>query len=164
MPMPIKIGRRLKSRLLVVAFLLPVPLQSQSSTDMAFESMQARGKHTMGVDQNTSTHTFESLPDGGRITLVRGVNDSGGTARIRCHLHDLERAFSSGDFSMPIFIHMKAVPGIAIMSDRRASIRYHETDLPNGGQLRITTSDPQALAAIHQFLAFQRSEHRVGNH
>jgi hypothetical protein len=140
-----------------------MPLYSQAPTDTAFQSLQARGKQAMGVDQATSTHRFESLPDGGCITLVRDMTDSAGTAQIRSHLHAMERAFGAGDFSMPMFIHMKTVPGITVMAERRAAIRYRETDLPNGGQLRITTSDSLALAAIHEFLAFQRREHRAAS-
>jgi hypothetical protein len=158
-----KIGRIPKSRPILPFCLVPLPLFGQATTDTAFQSLQARGKQTMGVDQTLSTHRFESLPDGGRITLVTNVTDSAGTAQIRSHLHEMKRAFGSGDFSMPMFIHMKTVPGITVMAQRRASIRYRETDLPNGGQLRISTSDTLAIAAIHEFLAFQRREHRVGS-
>jgi hypothetical protein len=28
-----------------------------------------------------------------------------------------------------------------------------------GGELRIVTRDPEALKAVHQYLAFQRREH-----
>jgi hypothetical protein len=136
---------------------------SQQLTDSAFHAMQERGKHVMGVDQTTSTHRFTSLPDGGRVTLVRDTNDSAGVARIRAHLRDMQRAFSAGDFSMPMFVHMKTVPGISVMAQRRSRILYTETDIPGGGELRITTLDSASLAAIHEFLAFQRGEHRAGS-
>jgi TusA-related sulfurtransferase len=32
--------------------------------------------------------------------------------------------------------------------------------LPRGGELRITTTDPAAVAAVAAFLAFQRMDHR----
>jgi hypothetical protein len=63
---------------------------------------------------------------------------------------------------MPMFIHLKTIPGVATMAQRRAHISYRETDVPNGGQLRIRTRDSAAIAAIHEFLAFQRGEHRAG--
>jgi hypothetical protein len=135
---------------------------SQQPTDSSYQAMQARGAQTMGVDQPTSTHRFESLPDGGRITLVRNMPDSVGTARIRVHLHDMQRAFGVGDYSMPMFIHMKTVPGASVMAERHTLITYTETDLPTGGELRITTTDSAALDAVHQFLAFQRREHHAG--
>jgi hypothetical protein len=70
-------------------------------------------------------------------------------------------AFGAGDFSMPMFIHMQTVPGASVMAARHELITYTESDLPNGGQLRITTTDSAALDAIHQFLAFQRREHHA---
>jgi hypothetical protein len=124
--------------------------------------MQSRGQQTMGVDQTTSSHGFQSLPDGGRIVLVRNVDDSAGAARIRAHLRDMQRAFGAGDFSMPMFIHMKTVPGVSVMAARHSLITYTESDLPNGGALRIATTDSAAIAAVHQFLAFQRTEHHAG--
>jgi hypothetical protein len=30
--------------------------------------------------------------------------------------------------------------------------------------VRITTTDPAALAAVHEFLAFQRADHRAAGH
>ena len=39
--------------------------------DTSFTAMQKRGEKAMGVDQYTSTHKFDSFPDGGRIELQR---------------------------------------------------------------------------------------------
>jgi hypothetical protein len=75
----------------------------------------------------------------------------------------MQRAFGAGDFSMPMFIHMKTVPGVSVMAARHNLITYVESDLPNGGALRITTTDSVALGAIHEFLAFQQSEHHAGS-
>jgi hypothetical protein len=145
------------------ACIIPLAISAQQSTDTAYHSMQMRGAETMGVDQETSSHGFQSLPDGGRITFVRRIDDTVGVKKIRAHLHEMQRAFGSGDFSMPMFIHMKTVPGVKEMADRRAHIKYTETDLPNGGELRITTTDSTAIDAIHRFLAFQRDEHHAGS-
>jgi hypothetical protein len=159
---PDKLERRSVPVAAVVAMFLAASVSAQQPADTAFQSMQARGKQTMGVDQTTSSHGFQSMPDGGRIVLVRQADDSAGVARIRAHLRDMQRAFSAGDFTMPMFIHMKTVPGVAEMADRHSLISYNETDLPNGAVLRIVTTDSVALNAIHRFLAFQRSEHHAG--
>jgi hypothetical protein len=50
------------------------------------------------------------------------------------------------------------------MAERRASITYVADTLPRGGQVRITTSDSAAIAAVHAFLAFQRMDHRAAGH
>ena len=134
---------------------------SHGNPDSAFTAMQARGKVAMGVDQYTSVHHFETLRDGGRIELQRDVNDSVGVAVIRTHLLDIAKAFGSGDFSTPAFVHMQTVPGAAVMAERRTLITYAFRALPRGGELRITTHDPKALAAVAQFLEFQRMDHRA---
>ena len=145
--------------------LLPIALQAQKepppSHDTAFASMQKRGKMAMGVDQYTSTHHFDARPDGGRIELQRDVDDSAGVARIRAHMREIAHAFKSGDFSTPAMVHMREVPGAKVMAARRASITYEPRDLPRGAELNIRTSDPEALKAIHEFMAFQRGEHHA---
>jgi len=132
--------------------------------DTAFAALQERGRLGMGVDQYTSTHVFDSLEDGGRIELQRDVDDPEGVAIIRAHLREIAEAFARGDFRTPAFVHAQEVPGTRIMAERREHIRYTFRELPRGGEVRITTRDPEALAAVHEFLAFQRKEHRAGGH
>lgn len=134
---------------------------TEDSSDSAFASVQARGHTAMGVDQYTSFHRFEPLNDGGRITLQRDPADSAGVTRIRAHLRTIAGAFRLGDFSIPGFVHDREVPGTAVMAARRALIRYTADTLPGGGQVRLQTSDSTAVAAIHEFLAFQRHDHRA---
>ena len=124
--------------------------------------MQRRGKSGMGVDQYTSIHEFDALPDGGRISLQRDVDDPAGTRTIRAHLRAIAAAFRAGDFSAPAMVHMREVPGTRVMAAKRSAIRYTVRDLPRGGELRMKTSDREAIAAIHEFMAFQRSDHRAG--
>jgi hypothetical protein len=132
--------------------------------DTAFTALQARGAAAMGVDQYTSTHRFDDLPDGGRIELQRDVDDAAGIATIRAHLQGIAAAFARGDFATPAMVHMREVPGTAVMRARSAAIRYEYRALPRGGEVRITTADPEALRAVHAFLAFQRSDHRAAGH
>lgn len=137
--------------------------RSQSADD--FAAMQARGEHVMGVDQYASAHVFEDLPDGGRVVLDRAdAADTADITRIRAHMRDIEAAFRAGDFSKPFAVHAQVVPGTAVMSARRAAIRYEATDRPRGGEVRIRSSDPVAVAAIHEFLAFQRTAHHAAAH
>jgi hypothetical protein len=116
----------------------------------------------MGVDQYTSAHRFDALPDGGRIELQRAADDSAGIAQIRRHLRGIATAFAAGDFRTPAFVHMQEVPGATVMAARRAAIAYAVRDLPRGAEVRITTHEAEALAAVHAFIAFQRRDHRAG--
>jgi len=118
----------------------------------------------MGVDQYTSTHRFDDLPDGGRIELQRGEDDPAGVEQIRQHLQHIAQAFAAGDFSDPTAVHGHEMPGTGVMAQRSELITYSFTPLPRGGEVRITTEDPDALRAIHSFMAAQRGEHRAGGH
>ena len=129
-----------------------------------FEQLQERGQVAMGVDQYTSTHQFDALEDGGRIELQRDTSDARDIATIRAHLEEVMAAFERGDFSVPGFVHAQEVPGTKVMAAKREAIDYSYSDLPQGGQIRLTTRDPEAVRAIHEFMAFQRQDHRAGGH
>ena len=150
----------------VLGLLAPAVGGAQSAhpaghADSAHAAMQARGRQAMGVDQYTSSHVFDDLPDGGRVVLVRDAKDTAGTRVIRAHLRDVATAFAGGDFRTPAMVHAQHVPGTATLAARRGAVRYAVHDLPGGGELRITTSDADALHAVHEFLAFQRRDHRA---
>jgi hypothetical protein len=132
-----------------------------AAADSSFAALQQRGLVAMGVDQYTSVHHFDELPDGGRIELHRTVDDSAGVKQIRAHLREIARAFAAGDFSTPAFVHMKDVPGAQIMAAKRAVISYTFSETPWGGEVRMITRDAEARAAIHEFLKFQREDHRT---
>lgn len=135
------------------------------SVDSAFAAMQGRGERVMGVDQYTSAHVFQDLADGGRVVLDRdGSADTSGIGTIRQHMREIAAAFRAGDFAKPFQVHAQVVPGTDIMAARRASITYEAVDRPRGAEVRIRTRDPVAIAAVHEFLAFQRNAHRAAGH
>lgn len=156
----------LRSLLLPAVFLACArPPAENAPTDSAFAAVQDRGAVAMGVDQYTSSHVFEDLPDGGRIILERqDASDAEGIATIRAHMRSIASAFASGDFATPGLVHAREVPGTAVMSARRSSITYRAVDRPRGAEVRITTTDSTALAAVREFLAFQRMDHRAPGH
>jgi hypothetical protein len=130
--------------------------------DGALAALQTRGERATGVDQYTSTHLFDALADGGRIGLQRVVDDPAAVDRVRQHLKETAAAFASRDFSLPAFAHMRQVPGMAVMAERRDRVEHVYRNLPRGGELRLTTKDPDALRAIHEFVAFLREHHPAG--
>ena len=134
---------------------------STAGSDSGFAGVQRRGAAVMGVNQYTSRHVFEPLPDGGRIELQRGVADSAGIAQIRRHMALIARQFAAGDFHLPGVVHDREVPGTRVMAERRAAISYSVESLPQGGAVRVRTADSVAVQAIHDFLAFQRQDHHA---
>jgi hypothetical protein len=141
------------------------PAQSGQAADSSFADVQRRGASVMGVDQYTSKHVFEDLPDGGRIVLDRDdAADSIAVRTIRAHMRDIEAAFRAGNFAAPGLVHAQEVPGTKVMSEKAELIRYSSIDRPRGAELRIQTTDATAVAAVHEFLAFQRLDHRAASH
>lgn len=135
---------------------------SRDSADSAFTLVQARGQVAMGVDQYSSAHVFEPLAEGGTISLQRDPLDSAGVSQIRSHMQTIAASFKGGNFTLPGLVHDREVPGTDAMAAHRSSISYTVDSLSGGARLRLTTGDPVALAAIHEFLAFQRHDHRAG--
>lgn len=163
---------RRRSGVAIVAFLAvaggcsgePRHAGAGAPADTSYAAMQARGQMAMGVDQYTSAHVFEDLPDGGRIVLQREPPDTAGTGAIRAHMTSIAAAFARGSFDVPGFVHAQDVPGTAAMAALRSRITYTPDTLPRGGEVRITTTDSTAVTAIHDFLAFQRTAHHAAGH
>ena len=137
------------------------PLSAQGA-DTGYAGLQRRGQMVMGVDQYTSAHQFDLTPDGGRIVLVRAASDTAGVRKIRDHLQDIARAFAAGDFGHTMMVHQRELPGVSVMRQRRSAIRFAVDTLAGGGAVRISTTDPAAVRAIHQFLGAQRMDHHSG--
>lgn len=142
--------------------LLAGGLAAQTPPDTGYAALQRRGTMVMGVDQYSSTHRFDDLPDGGRIVLTRSAHDTAGVRAIRAHLAEITRAFAAGDFGHTMMVHQRTLPGTEIMRQRRGAIAYRMDTLPGGGAVRISTGDPVAVRAIHEFLAAQRGDHHAG--
>lgn len=141
------------------------PADSAQSNDSAFAEVQRRGRTVMGVDQYTSKHVFEDLSDGGRIVLDRDdPSDTAAIRTIRVHMREIAAAFQRGNFAAPGLVHATDVPGTRVMSEKRTAITYRSSDRPAGAEVQIRTSDREAIDAIHQFLAFQRADHRAAGH
>jgi hypothetical protein len=133
--------------------------------DSAFDAMQQRGKTVMGVDQYASAHVFEDLPDGGRIVLDHGdSSDTPAIIAIRLHMREVATDFQRGDFTNPFAVHDTIVPGTAAMAGMRDRLAFEVRDRPRGAEVRVVSVDPNAVAAVHAFLAFQRTAHRAAGH
>jgi hypothetical protein len=49
------------------------------------------------------------------------------------------------------------------MKENRIEISYTFEELSAGGRVRIRTTNPDALKAIHEFLRFQIEDHHTGD-
>jgi hypothetical protein len=145
-----------------LAVLSAAVFASQSQDHHA--QMNARGGKAMGFDQTATTHHFYLYEDGGAIQVtVINARDAENLAAIRSHLPHISTMFAAGDFSAPLFVHDQTVPGTETMMRLRERISYAYSDMPAGGRVRITTRDPQALSAVHDFLRYQITDHKTGD-
>jgi hypothetical protein len=62
-----------------------------------------------------------------------------------------------------MLVHDTNVPGTSEMAKMKDRIRYQFVQTPSGGRVSITTTDPDALVAVHRFLRFQISDHHTGD-
>lgn len=62
-----------------------------------------------------------------------------------------------------MLIHAQSPPGVSEMKRLKGNISFKYEQTERGGRIRISTSNPQAIAAVHDFLRFQIREHRTGD-
>jgi hypothetical protein len=124
--------------------------------------VEKHGDEAMGFPHESTTHHFRLLPDGGAIEVtVNDTRDVQNVQMIQTHLTHIVTMFSNGDFSIPMFVHSQVPPGVTEMKEKRAEISYSFEALPDGGKVRISTRNHDALNAIHDFLSFQIEDHHT---
>ncbi len=125
-------------------------------------AVNARGEHAMGFSQTQTTHHFLLRPDGGVIQVeVNDATDTTNRDQIQQHLAHIAEMFAAGDFQTPMLVHEQIPPGVPEMKRLRAAIKFVYEATAQGGRVRITTDDPHALAAVHEFLRFQIKDHQT---
>ena len=139
------------------------PMHKEQMKEQHQADVEKHGDEGMGFPHYATTHHFRLFPDGGAIeVVVNNGKDTQNVQSIRSHLMHIAMMFSNGDFSIPMFVHSQTPPGITEMKEKRSAIAYSFEELPDGGKVRIKTSDRDALNAIHDFLTFQIEDHHTG--
>ena len=132
--------------------------------DQHHHDVNQRGDHVMGFSHEKTTHHFRLFEDGGAIEVTANApKDDASLDQIRTHLGHIAGMFSAGNFEAPMLIHGINPPGVAAMKELREKIDYKYADMDRGGRVRITTQDPGALKAVHEFLKFQIRDHQTGD-
>ena len=126
--------------------------------------VEKHGDLAMGFRHDKTTHHFRLDAAGGAIEVTANDGkDAENIQAIRSHLKHIIMMFSQGDFSAPMFIHDQVPPGVPVMKEKRAEISYSFEELAAGGKVRIRTTDPDSIKAIHEFLRFQITDHQTGD-
>jgi hypothetical protein len=122
-----------------------------------------RGAEVMPFDLDRTTHVFTERPNGGvQVVTADDPDDAEQVRLVRAHLGDEAEAFAGGDFGDPASIHGDEMPGIAALEAGVDRITVTYADVPAGGQLTYTTSDPELVEALHAWFDAQVSDH--GSH
>ena len=126
--------------------------------------VKQHGAEAMGFDQEKTTHHFRLYKDGGAVEVAaKDPADTASIGQIRDHLKQQAKKFAAGDFGAPQHTHGQVPPGVETMTRLRSKIQYDFQSTKRGGRLHITTTDAQALAAVHDFLRFQIKDHATGD-
>jgi len=126
--------------------------------------MKQHGQMAMGFDQDKATHHFTLTPTGGAIAVATNdASDQTTRDQIRAHLQEIAQAFAAGDFEKPLMTHGEVPPGVSGMQRHKGDITYAFEGNERGGRVQITTSNADALNAIHDFLRYQIREHGTGD-
>ena len=155
-----KISLHFASATAALFFLMPSLVRGQMGQTSPAEA--ARGEKGMSFDLEKTTHHFKLFPDGGTIEIT--ANDPSDIVTrdaIQRHIAKIARMFTEGNFTIPILVHEQTPPGVDTMKRLKSELSYAPENLSNGGQVRITTSNPQARNAVYDFLRFQIQQHNT---
>jgi hypothetical protein len=120
----------------------------------------ARGAEVMPFDLERTTHVFEKLDDGGLQTVrADDPSDAAQVQLIQAHLTEEAEKFRRGDFSDPMTIHGHAMPGLAELRAGAGRIDVRYTALPDGAQIRYTTTDATLIDGLHRWFDAQLMDH-----
>jgi hypothetical protein len=138
--------------------------QTECPMHAAHTQMNERGEKAMGFSQTATTHHFLLNSKGGVIQVeAKDSADAANRNEIRMHLGHIAKAFQSGDFDTPMFVHDTVPPGVPEMKRLRKKIQYSFEETPDGGRVVISSANKEAVEAIHRFLRFQIEEHQTGD-
>lgn len=129
-----------------------------------FAGVRERSDQGMGFSHKKTIHHFGLTRQGGFISAESvDANDIASQDSIRRHFEAITKAFSSGDFNLPMLIHGKTPPGVRTMKRLRSLIKYEVEETERGARVVIFTQDTKARSAIHKFLRFQIEDHQTGD-
>lgn len=126
--------------------------------------LKKRGAAAMGFDQDSTTHHFRLFETGGGIEVVTNdPADAEGRNQIRMHLREIATDFATGNFAKPFMTHGEVAPGVTTIQARKNTLSFTYEDRPDGGMVRISTTDERTRQAVHDFLRYQIHEHATGD-
>lgn len=134
---------------------------AENADERRLDEIAERGSHVMPFDLEKTTHIFTQTPNGGiQQVIAKNKSDAEQINLIRTHLSEISNEFKRGNFSNPVKIHGKDMPGLAeLEAAQSGQITFEYEELPDGAQITYSTEVEKLRHAIHQWFDAQLSDH-----
>lgn len=125
------------------------------------QEVARKGAMVMPFNVHNSTHVFQKNIYGGiQQVLAKDPNDKDLVAAIREHLEAEAERFGRGDYSDPMKIHGKAMPGVQYLSHvKPGQIAITYRNVPAGAAVDYVGRDAATVDAIHKWFDAQLDDH-----
>jgi len=134
--------------------------RDQGADSTTEQQMAARAQQVMPFDLNQTTHTFTKTASGGIQTVVaKDASDTRNRGLIRSHLQEEAAQFREGNYSDPATIHGMDMPGVEELQQAASRVEVVYSDVPNGGRLTYSSTEPGVVDALHAWFDRQASDH-----
>ncbi len=155
---------KLLNKLYIVLLITSTSLSAyavEKASVARLDEIAKRGAKVMPFNLEQTVHVFSKKQDGGlQQVIVKNESNSEQIKLIREHLAEISKKFKQGDFSDPMTIHGKNMPGLeALKNSIQGEINIKYTKLSNGAQIYYSTAKPDLILAIHQWFDAQLSDH-----
>ncbi len=120
-----------------------------------------RGAEVMPFELAKTTHVFTKTASGGTQRVVaKSPGDVEQVRSVRSHLREVGAQFQRGDYSAPEQIHGESMAGLdALRAAPPGTVSVRYADVPGGGLLTYSSSDPTLVSALHRWFDAQLSDH-----
>jgi hypothetical protein len=125
------------------------------------QEVAQKGAMVMPFNVHNSTHMFQKNPSGGiQQVIAKNPKDQKLIEAIRDHLLMEAERFGKGDYSDPMKIHGKGMPGVKYLSAvKPGQIAITYRNVPSGAAVDYVGADAATVGAIHKWFDAQLSDH-----
>jgi len=125
------------------------------------EEILRRGAQVMPFSLARTVHVFAKTKSGGiQQVIVKDAADTGQIRLIRMHLREIAKEFAQGNFSDPVKIHGKDMPGLAELEKARpGELKIAYSEIAKGAQIKYSSANPDIIAAVHRWFDAQLADH-----
>jgi hypothetical protein len=125
------------------------------------EAVRERSADVMPFDVGATTHIFNKTSTGGiQRVVAKTADDMPQVEPIRAHLKIIADKFGRGDFGEPAHVHGAGMPGlVTLRSAKTGELKISYRDTPLGGEIEYSSSNPEIVAAVHDWFDAQLADH-----